>query len=266
MKKVLRVMLLICFALLSLQVMAQDKTAKAQPMAETPASEWLQVSVVRVKPEMVTEYVAFQKSETLPGLKKAGLKWRDAWETGVFGEGFEYVFVTPIEKFAQYDGPGPMMRALGDEGARAYNEKLRRFLISSHTFAVRMRPDLSYAGKMTWPPKLAVIAWVDVAQGRTAEYENFIKTDWAPAMKKADVAGYFVSQIVFGGSANGYITLTALDNFADIDKGPPVVRALGQAGADKLGQKVSGIVTHVERSVSRYNADLSIAPAQMPSK
>ncbi len=268
MSSILRLTLLLCFYVLVLapQTPAQDSTARTQRMAEDTAPQWLQVTVVRVKPEMVTEYVEFQRTQTIPALKKAGVKSRDAWVTGVFGEGFEYVYVTPIEKFAQYDGPGPFMRALGEEGAQAYNAKSRRFVTSTHTYALRARPDLSYQDKLTWPPKLAVVAWVDVAQGRNAEYETFLKNDWVPAMKKADVAGYLVSQTVFGGNVNQYVTLTIHDTFADIDKGAPVTRALGAEGASKLGQKVAGIVTRVERSIARYNPELSFAPTQTPPR
>lgn len=264
MKKIIQFMLLICFSLLAPQSMAQDRPTKTQPTAEAP--QWLHITVMRVKPELVTEFVDFQKNETIPALKKAGVTSRDVWVTGVFGESFEYVFVTPIEKFAQYDSPSPIVRALGEEGARAYGAKLRRFLTSQHSYAVRMRPDLSYQGKMTWPPKLAVVSWNRVAPGRSMEYEAYIKNDVLPAMKKAEVAGFLVSQTTFGGNGNEYVSLVLRDNFAHLDKGPPAVQALGQEGANRLSQKTAGLVTNTERSIAHYNPDLSIAPTQIQNK
>ena len=72
---------------------------------------------------------------------------------------------------------------------------------------------------------------------------------------------------MFGGDAFEYITVTLADNFADIDKGPAIRRVLGEQGAMKLLQKLApGVITHLERSVVRYVSELSIMPAEMPSK
>ncbi len=41
----------------------------------------LQITVLKIKSELMTEWLAFQKSETIPMLKKAGIPRRDAWQT-----------------------------------------------------------------------------------------------------------------------------------------------------------------------------------------
>ena len=83
-----------------------------------------------------------------------------------------------------------------------------------------------------------------------------------PVMKQAQVT-YLVTQTIFGGDANEYVTLTMRDSFADLDKGPVLVQALGEEGAQKLLQKLpAGIVVHVERSLSRLVPELSFMPAQ----
>ena len=240
---------------------------KAQPRQKAPAKppEWLNVQVVRVKPEMLTEWQDLQRNETIPGLKKGGLTWRAAWQTAVFGESYEYVLVSQIEKFAQFDGTSPLEKALGAEGLRAYGAKLRRLINSSHTYAIMGRPDLSYEKEMTGPPKMALITSSHVVPGRNLQFESLIKNEVVPAMKKAGVGGFWMNQTVFGGDVHEYVSLVIFDNFADLDKGLPLVRALGQAGANALLQKISGLVAHQERSVSRYVADLSIEPPQ-PSK
>src|SRR5690349_12121622 len=135
---------------------AQRKRAQKPAAVEAPptASRWLSINVVRVKPDMLTEFEDFSRREITPAMKKIGVKERTAWATGVFGEAFEYVFVTPIDDWAQYDAaPSQITKALGEEGAR----KARRFIESVHTYAVQTRPDLSYMGNMSGPPKLALI-------------------------------------------------------------------------------------------------------------
>lgn len=244
--------------------LAQKKPQPKAPAAQPPApSQWLSINVVRVKPDMLTEYQDFVKKELIPTLQKGGVKERNAYTTAFFGEAFEYVYVTPIESFAQYDGQSPIVKALGEEGARAFGAKARRLIVSTRTFAIQTRPDLSYTGKMTGQPKYAVINSIQIAPGRNAEFENIIKNDVVPAMKKAEVVGYLVSQTAFGGDVNEYTSLTLYDNFADIGKGSPLVLALGQEGFNRLRQKTAGIIVRHERSVARYVPELSFtAPAK----
>jgi hypothetical protein len=193
---------------------------------------------------MATEWQDLQKNVVNPGLKKAGMKERSVFETAIFGEAYEYVIVTPIASFAQYDDPiSPLRKAIGEGEFRDYQTKSRRCVVSSHTYAELSRPDLSYMGKvasMTGPPKLAVVNSISVMPGRVAAFEDIVKTDIVPIMKKADVIGYFVNQSMFGGDGNAYTTIVFLDSFAELDKGSPFVRALGPAGAQKFLVKFGG--------------------------
>jgi len=256
------------FVLLMVLGVPMPPPARAQSQAQPQAvPQWLSVTVVRIKPDMLTETLNLVKNETIPALQKGGVKWLATWETATFGEGYEYVFVTPIESLAQYDGETPIMKALGKEGAAAYLTKVRRLITSVHSYAVLLRPDLSDERQMTGPPKLAVVTVASVAPGRNSEFESFIKNDLLPVMKRAEVGGYWVHQTVLGGDANEYVTLALFDTFADIGKGNPVVRVLGQEAANKLIQKLAGVVVHAERVIARYNAELSFSPpAQAPAK
>lgn len=269
------VSLVLCIALTSLAAGAQNPTSqkappkkaaarKASPMADAAKRDWYSVAVVRVRPDMVTEWQDLQKNVVNPALKKAGMKERSVFETAVFGEAYEYVIVTPIASFAQYDDAmSPLRKALGEREYRDYQAKSRRCVVSAHTYAELSRPDLSYMGKvasMTGPPKLAVVNSISVMPGRVAAFENIVKADIVPIMKKADVIGYFVNQSMFGGDGNAYTTIVFLDSFAELDKGSPFVRALGPAGAQRFLLKFAGVIAHQDRMVARYNPDLSISP------
>jgi len=187
------------------------------------------------------------------------VKSRDAWTAAVFGDGFTYGFVTPLESFAQYDGETPPVRALGADGARAYGENNRRFIESTRTVAIQTRPDLSYEIKMTAPPKLALLSDITVVPGKTAEFEALIKSDVVPVMRKAHL-GYSVSQTMIGGDISGFMSLILYDNFADIGKGHPFLRVLGAEGERQLLTKAAAFTSRVERSVMRYVPELSFAP------
>ena len=244
-------------------VVTAQTTAPKPAQASGAAAEaprFLSVNIVQLKPELVTEWQDFQVKEAIPTLKKGGVTARDAWQT-VIGETFQYAFVSPIENLAVRDGPSPIVKALGQEGARAYGLKNRRFVTGVRTYVVRTRPDLSYAPPRTGPPKLAVLSALSITPGRMLDYENHVKTEVLPIHTKAQSLGYLVSQTVFGGDGNGFVTLNLVDTFADLDKGPAATRVLGAEGAAKLAAKTAGIIAHVERSVIRYDPDLSFTVA-----
>src|SRR6185503_2793064 len=250
---------LILMAALSQQAVAQNPTPT--PQAE-PTPEFLSITMVSVKPEMMVDFQNFMKNTTNPALRKGGIKSREVWQnTAAAGDAFEYVLVSPVGKLAEFDGPSALEKGLGAQGLPAWQTKAGALVNSVRRFIIRTRPDLSFAAQRTGAPKLAVVTAVHVAPNRNNEYENFLKTDFVPVMKQAGVT-YLVSQTIFGGDANEYITLTLRDNFADLDKGPVLVQALGQEAAQKLMQKLpAGAVVHLERSLTRLVPELSILPA-----
>jgi len=196
-------------------------------------------------------------------LKKGGVKWRNVWQsTNYAGDAFEFVIVTPFDKFADFDGPSPMEKALGSQGFADWSAKAGSLVKGVHRYIVRTRPDLSVMSKAS-APKLAVVSSVHVAVGRNQDFENYTKNDFLPVMAKGG-ATYLVSQTIFGGDANEYVTLTMRDSFAEIDKGPVPIQVLGMEEAQKLFQKLpAGTVTLIERSIVKFVPELSIMPTDM---
>jgi hypothetical protein len=231
----------------------------ASPLAQTQqvAPQWYSINVTRVKPDRLDDWLALQRNETMPALQKIGVRERGAWAS-VFGDGFEYFFATPMANMAERDQPqGPFVRALGQEGARAYNTKLRGMIEGTRTIAIQALPDLSIMPPPSFTPKLAVITFSYVAPGRGPEFENHLKVDVLPAIRKAQPIGYLHSRTVFGGDAGEYVSLRYIDTFAEIDQGPLLTRAVGAAAAAKINAKVAGLVTRQERRIFRFVPDLS---------
>ena len=252
----------LCGAMLLL-LAAPSQQSVAQTPSPTPQAaptpEFLSITVVSVKPEMMVEFQNFMKNTTNPALKKGGLKWREVWQnTGAAGDAFEYVLVTPVAKLAEFDGPSALEKGLGPQGVPAWQAKAGTLVNSVRRFIIRTRPDLSFAAQRTGTPKLAVLNFVHVAPNRNNDFESYLRNDFVPVMKQAGVT-YLVSQTIFGGNGDEYITLTMRDSFADLDKGPVHVQALGQEGAQRLVQKIpAGAVVHLERSIARFVPELSI--------
>lgn len=251
--------ILLVIAMHPQEAVGQNPTPTPQA---APTPEFLSVTVVSVKPDMMVEFQNFMKTTTNPALKKGGLKWREVWQnTGAAGDAFEFVLVSPVAKLADFDGPGALEKGLGAQAWPAWQTKAASLVNSVRRFIIRTRPDLSFAAQRTGTPKLAVVTFVHVAPNRNDDYENFLKNDYVPVMKQAGVT-YLVSQTIFGGNGNEYITLTMRDSFADLDKGPVIIQALGPEGAQKLMQKApAGAVVQLERSITRFVPELSIIPA-----
>ena len=106
---------------------------------------------------------------------------------------------------------------------------------------------------------MVILTTVDVPADKLAEFETFLKNDWVPALKTGGGKYYAVSQVVYGGSTTQYYTLVGVDSFADIGKGHPVTRALGEEGLVKLMARTGSFTRHIERTVIRLDPDLSFA-------
>jgi hypothetical protein len=248
---------------LAVGILAIGGSTLAQgPKSAAPQPEWLLVTIVAVNPGAGPEYVALQTSEVMPALKKAGQPGRQAWSSGIAGTTGEFVFITPIKSFADFDQPSPMVRALGEQGAATLGAKNSKLVHMTKRMIVRTRPDLSYKPNPTAAPTaLALVSVVDVVPGRRGEFEAFLKKDVLPAMQQAKVNGYNVLEVVYGDSIGAYVTSVAYDNYEALGKGHPFQIALGDDGARKLEGKIAGIISRVERFVSRHRPELSWSSA-----
>lgn len=229
--------------------------AQNQP---APPPQSYSVTVIRVKPEMGREWQEYLKNDANPALVKSGVKQRGVWTTATFGEGGEYVLVTPIENLAQFDGPSPLVKAIGQEAATALGAKRNRLINGSHSFGLTARPDLGIAPKPDYQFKLAISARNSVVPGHGADFVKSSK-DISAVIAKTSAKGVLVSQVGLGGDPNEYITLVLFDSFADIDKFWPM---FNKAAAEaKLAPAPAGTVAHTEWIVYRFVPELSIIPA-----
>jgi len=237
------------------------RTAGQQP---TPQTQRLQVNIVDVKPDMIDAWIDFQTKQTVPALKKIGVVQRDVFQAA-YGPVGRFLAVTPLTKFADRDNPqGPIVRALGEAGAKTYNDTVRKMVAAQRTVVIESIPDASFNPNPDAVYKVIVLSINHVAPGRGADFLNYIRNDLLPVQKKGEVRRFTVTHTMFGEDPNQYATATWMEKFADLDAGPAVVRVLGQDGAAKLLQKTAGIVTSVERYVYLRNDQLSFR-ARPPS-
>jgi len=231
-----------------------SSSASAQPAA---APVRLSIQIVNVKPEALNDWIALQEKETIPALKKIKAAPREAWTTAFFGEAFQYFFSQPIETFANYDNPqGPFVRALGQEGARIYNEKMRKMIVSQQTIAINVLPE-SIVPPASYAPKFMILNFNYAVPGRAADYTAFLRTDLMPVIRKAKPVGYVLSRTLHGGDANEFVTARYIDKMADLDGPNLQQQAIGNDAANKLGAKTDGMIQRTERRIYRYVPNLS---------
>lgn len=232
----------------------------SSPVAQTPPAQRLSIQIVNVKPEALNDWLALQQKETIPALKKIGVPSREAWSSFPFGESFEYFFATPITKFAEYDNPqGPFVRALGQEGARIYNDKVRRMINAQRTLAITIFPE-SVMPPPTYEPKFMVLNFNYAVPGRAGDYAAFLRNDFMPAIRKVKPVAYGVSRTLHGGDANEFVTARYMEKMADLDGPNLITQAIGADAAAKLQAKMVGMIQRQERRIYRFVPNLSIRP------
>ena len=243
---------------------AQPKPAPAAmaAAAPAPASTSTLLAVVRVSPEWWEDYVALQKAEAMPALQKGGRTARQAWRTQGVGRAYEVAYLYPVKSWGELDDAPPIRKALGADGEKLYNAKIRPMVVEARTYALRSRPELGFVSDESARPKMGILAHIQVIPGKQAAFETLLKTEWAPLLKKAGVPLYGVYEVTLGGNMGEYYTFTPIENFAALDAGHPILKVVTPAQYNILLGKIGAVVSQVERTINKLDEDLSYGMMQ----
>ena len=245
----------VCLAALVLFV-GLSTVCPAQPgrRLESPANRSL-VTIIRVKPEMLDEWLDLQRNGVVPTLKKKGVTTRTVYASGIFGSAFEYTIIQPLTRFAAFDSPDAQAEALGLVSDARVDEKLRKCIVSTHSFLSTALPDLSNPGESRNSPIVQFLR-LRVAPGKMQEYEALFKAEALPALRNAN-SWVTVASRRLGTDGYDLTFETPMTKFADLDVPPPLLRALGPEGAAKLMAKLNDLATVVENTILVRQTDLS---------
>jgi hypothetical protein len=221
-------------------------------------SSWMRVDYLQVLPRELDEFIELQLEEINPALRNAGVPWRSAWRTAEFGNTYERLFVTPIESLAELDFGGPLARVLEPDRLNRIRDRVRRTLASRQSYAVRYRPDLSVESDDVSGLRLAWITSLQVAPGRGADWEAFLR-DNVPQFRGADVV-FGVYERVFGPGASVWQIVENHASFAELDRPTILQRTFGER-ADEVAARLSGVLLSIERTVLQYDPELSFSAA-----
>ncbi|MDE3262915.1 MAG: hypothetical protein OYL41_13140 [Acidobacteriota bacterium] len=219
----------------------------AQDAPET--TPWMAMSLVGVDPGQVDEFLAAQR-ELAALEQKAGVPWRSVSRTAVFGDTYRFVIVTPLAQFAGLDRP-----ARPDPARVSVERRIRSTVTSRQTFALRTTPDIDNPLPDGRDPALMLVQLISVVPGRERDYIQVMAEEVLPHFKEANM--HHSSGALTLGGDSGYVHFFHLGNFAALDQGSPMARALGPAGALEVTAKLAGVLARTEQWVVRHLPDLS---------
>lgn len=234
---------------------APARSLSQQPNATPNVRSFVQV--IRLRPEMVNEWIALQRDEVIPAQKKAGVKSRTTLVTQV-GNAFEYTILTPFPSWAGFDDPAPLVRALGADGAAQLNAKLRRSILTQSSYMTNRVDSLSIPASdaLVWR-----IATRRALPGKVQDYIAYYRADVLPGLRKAKadgkIAGATIAVRGVGAPSGEIATVTYYSKFADIDAGDPLVLALGRQAADAINAKSAQFATATQVVIRRRLPNLS---------
>jgi hypothetical protein len=218
----------------------------AQQVAGT--APWLQLTTVQIEPSNFDEYIAVQR-EYAARARRLATPGRTVSRTE-FGDSYQLVITSPVQNLASFDTAKP-----ADPELTAITLRMQRYVKGQQTYMIRTLPEIDNPLPPNQQPNVMVINIARVFPGREQDYMNVMKSDFLPHFNKANF--YHVNgSLTFGGDT-GFVHVFYASNFAKLDEGSPVVKALGAAGAQAVTAKFSGIVSSSQQWITRVLPDLS---------
>lgn len=221
-------------------------------------TNWMRVDIMQVLPRELDEFIELQLEDVNPALRRAGVPWRSAWRTAEFGNTYELLFVSPLDDMGEYDSGGPLARALDPDRLARIRDSVRRTLSGRQSYAIRYRPELSVESDDVAGLSLARITTVEVAPGRVADWEVFLRDNLAQFQGADAVFGIY--ERYFGPGPSTWQIVENHSSFAELDEPSILERTFGER-SDEVAAELAGVLLSVERTVLRYDPELSFSVA-----
>lgn len=242
-------------AAVALVLAGTSSDARAQ---DADVGSWMRVDIVQILPRELDEYIEIQLEDVNPALRRAGVPWRSAWSTAEFGNTYERLFVTPISSMGEFDTGGPLARALDPDRLGRIRDRVRQTLAGRQSYAIRYHPELSIESDDVSGLSLARVTTVQVAPGRVADWQEFLR-DNLPLFEGANIV-FGVYERFFGPGPSTWQIVENHASFAELDEPGIIARTFGEQ-ASEVAARLSGVLLAVERSVLRYDPELSFSAA-----
>jgi hypothetical protein len=246
----------------------------AAPVAVHAQGDYLDVFIVKVKPEKVADFQALTKKWADANSRYNGDRWL-ALEA-LYGEGNVYQFTSNRKDYAEIDKINEAVmaavnKAFGKEAAQKMGQDFDNCLVSSRSELRRRRWDLSrkapkdpdaYA-KLVGESRVLRTTAVHIRPGHVDDFEALLKTMKEAGEKNPDAQPVFVSQVIEGGKGTIFYVTTLRSSMAGFDHNPTMKDILGEEGYKKFQQINADAVEIAESTLYRFAPDLSNPPEEI---
>src|SRR5262249_45252806 len=246
----------------------------AAPSAVQAQGDYLDVFIVKVKPEKLTEFNALSKKGVGRNRRFNGDHWI-AMET-LYGEGGVYQFTSVRKDYADVDkanetSMAAVNKALGKEATLKIIQDFSNCLVWSRSELRRRRMDLSrkpptdaeaYA-KLIGESRLLRTTVVHISPGHVPEFEELLKEAKEAGEKKADLPPVLVSQVVEGSKGATFYVTTLRSSLGGFDHNPTLRDILGEEGFKKFQKVNAEAVETAESVIYRFSPDISNPPEEI---
>ena len=216
---------------------------------------WTDSTTTKVKPEMRQKFEGYLK-QLMAAYRKAGTPWFLTLENFA-GDTTEYTTVVPVMRFGDLDRPFGVVKVLGE----ARWEHLSHNMAQCYTAQTRQYATPETELEINKKDVPMGIYWVEtstlVATGKMGAYLNWLGNEYRPALEKAGVAHFQVSQPIFGAVAGEVVTTRMLKNLAEIDEGPVLSTVLNDEDARAVYTRAVALVSSSNTRIVRVRTDLS---------
>jgi antibiotic biosynthesis monooxygenase (ABM) superfamily enzyme len=243
----------------------------AAPVAVQAQGDYLDVFVVKVKPEKRADFLALAKKYADANRRFNGDRWLAS--EAVYGEGNVYQFTSTRKDYAETDQAAEAFmlaanKAFGKEAAQKMNQDFDSCLVWSRSELRRRRWDLSrkapkdaeaYA-KFIGESRLLRTTAVHIHPGHVPDFEALMKEVKETAEKNPDTQPVMVSQVIEGSKGTIFYVSTLRSSMGGFDHNPTTREILGEEGFKKFQQISAEAVEVADSTLFRFNPELSNPP------
>ena len=246
----------------------------AAPVAVHAQGDYLDVFIVKVKPEKHADFLALARKYADANRRFNGDRWIAL--QALYGEGGVYQFTSTRKDYADTDKANEAFmlaaqKAFGKEAAQKMNQDFDSCLVWSRSELRRRRWDLSRKApkdadaytKLIGESRLLRTTAVHIRPGHVPDFEAISKEMKEAAEKNPDTQTVFVSQVIEGGKGATFYVSTLRSSMGGFDHNPTAREILGEEGFKKFQQFNADAVDVAESTLYRINPELSNPPDEV---
>jgi hypothetical protein len=246
----------------------------AAPVAVRAQGDYLDVFIVKVKPEKLADFQVLSKKWAEANRRYNGDRWL-ALEA-IYGEGNVYQFTSTRKDYADIDKTNEasmlaVNKAFGKEAALKIEQDFMNCLVWSRAELRRRRWDLSRKPpkdadayvKLIGESRFLRTTAVHIRPGHITDFEALSKEMKEAGEKNPDTQPVFVSQVIEGGNGTTFYVSSLRSSLAGFDHNPTLREILGEEGFKKFQQISADAVETAESTLFRFTPDLSNPPEEV---